>query len=95
MNPVKTYYVQKSKEDNKKKFQLKKEVKNNFFSSCPSFVFVLYTRMWLVCELGAGSGEQRAGKENAGSRDCRKKYGKKRFFTKKKLFYKIIFKNLN
>ena len=26
-----------------KKIQLKKKVKNKFFSSCPSFVFALYT----------------------------------------------------
>jgi hypothetical protein len=35
--------------------------------------FIHQKRMWLVCEPGAGSGEQGAGKKRAGSRDCRKK----------------------
>ena len=43
MNPIKTFYVQKSKEEDKKKFELGKKVKNNYFSSCSSFAFVSYT----------------------------------------------------
>ena len=43
MIPVKTHYVQKPEEEDKEKFELKKKIKNKFFSSYPSFVFALYT----------------------------------------------------
>ena len=43
MIPVRTYYVQKPDEEDKKKFELKNKSKIIFFSRCPSFVFVFGT----------------------------------------------------
>ena len=43
MNPVRTYYVQKLEEEDKKEIELEKKVKNKFFSNCPSFIFAPYT----------------------------------------------------
>ena len=40
---VRTQYVQKREEEDKKKFQVENKVKNKVFSSCPNFVFALYT----------------------------------------------------